>query len=160
MSYTKQTNKHIQYGILLWGHSPHVQSILILLKKHIRTIAGVDSLEHCRPLFIGLCICTIINLYIYTMLTYTKTNLHLYTDRQTYHFHDTRGKSSLNIPQHRLALTGSSFKINCIKFFNKLPSSAHNLNLSKFRNVVYTWLLENPFYSLKEFLECDTSLVS
>jgi hypothetical protein len=158
LAYFGLFQSHIQYGILLWGHSPHVHSILLMQKRIVRTMAGADLVEHCKPLFISFRICTVINLYIYTVLLYIKANLHFFMTRQVFHNHNTRGKTLLHIPQHRLALTGNSFKINGVKFFNRLPESARSTDFSNFKNKIYSWLVCNPFYSLKEFWETDINV--
>lgn len=58
----------ISYGILLWGNSSHVDSILLLQKKLVRIITGANRLDHCKPLFIQLKVMTVVRLYIYTQL--------------------------------------------------------------------------------------------
>lgn len=76
---------HISYGLILWGHSSAVHRILLIQKKVLRTICRATSQEHCRPLFIHTRILTIINLYIYHVLSFTKNNLHLLSTRQAGH---------------------------------------------------------------------------
>lgn len=144
---------HLQYGIILWGHSTDAHNTLLLQKKIIRILAGKGPKDHCRPLFISLRILTVTNLYILTVLLFTKSNLHDFSLRNNVHHHNTRHNNLLDIPQHRLAKTGKSFKINCIKFFNKLPESAQTVDYSTFKRSVCKWLLDNPFYSVNEFLE-------
>lgn len=155
MSYFGLFQSHILYGILIWGHSPHITDILLLQKTAIRNIAGVGSLAHCRPIFIELKIPTVINLYIFQVLLYTKTNLQCFPIRAESHQYNTRGGGKLNILPHRLAKSGNSYKLNCIKFFNKLPDSAKFVNFNIFKSKIYNWLIKNPFYNLNEFINCD-----
>lgn len=144
---------HITYGLILWGHSHYVHDILLIQKKIIRNMAGAGALEHCKPLFISLKICTIINLYIFHVLMYAKENLNSFQQRFNIHNHNTRNRINLDIPHHRLAITGKSYKINSVTFFNRLPEMAWTAPHNKFKIVIYNWLLKNPFYSINEFLE-------
>lgn len=146
---------HISYGLILWGHSSRVTDILIIQKKVVRTLCGAKFLEHCRPLFIQAKILTVINLYIYHILIYTKANLNLFSTRQNFHLHATRYNYKLDLPQHCLSKTGSSHVVNCIRFFNKLHFSAHTTELNNFKSKLATWLQANPFYSIDEFLNID-----
>lgn len=153
MAYFGLFQSHISYGILLWGHSTAVNDILLIQKKIIRIITGAGFLEHCKPLFISLRVCTVINLYIFHVLMYAKDNLHLIPQRLDIHCHNTRHRDILDLPQHRLSITSNSFKINSIKFFNRLPKEAWSTTRQNFKNKLYNWLLNNPFYSIAEFLE-------
>ncbi len=150
---------HIAYGLMIWGHASSVSDILIIQKKVIRTLCGARYLEHCRPLFIKAKILTVINLYIYQILIYTKINLHLFFTRENVHQHSTRFSHKLDLPQHRLSKTGSSYKANCIKFFNKLHVSAHDTTLTNFKNRLTLWLQSNPFYAINEFFESDANFI-
>lgn len=149
---------HISYGLIIWGHSSHANSILLLQKKCLRTMAGASPMEHCRPLFISFKILTIINLYIYNILLYTKSNLKLFNIRQNVHEHFTRGRKRIDLPSHRLAVTGNSCDINCVKLFNKLSVTARDVSFNKFKSKLYGWLVENPFYKIEEFLSSDVNI--
>lgn len=151
ISYFSFVQSHICYGIVLWGHSSAVHDILIIQKKILRTMCRVDEVEHCKPLFIRLNIMIVINLYIYQVLIHTKLHLSDFTTRDHFHAHDTRGKAKLDLPQHRLAKTGKSFKANCVRFFNRLPQTAKLIPFNHFKKTIKNWLVENPFYSLDEF---------
>jgi len=158
LAYFGLFQSHIQYGLLAWGHSPHTHELLLLQKKVIRIMAGAGPVEPCKPLFISFRICTVINLYIYNILIYTKANLQHFLTRQDIHNHNTRKREKLDLHQHRLALTGNSFESNCVKFYNKLPDPLFHANVSSFKTSIYNWLLDNPFYSLKEFLDSTISI--
>ena len=128
-------------------------------KKLIRTICQARPRDHCRCLFKQLKIPTIINLYIYHILLFTKTNLNSFFIRREVHNHNTRNKNKLEIPQHRLTKFGNSYIVNCVKFFNKLPDNAHTTPLKGFKTKIYQWLLDNPFYSVNEFMATNISIV-
>lgn len=94
----------------------------------------VGPREHCRPLVTKMKILTVVNLYIYASLTYAKIDIKEYNTREDIHEHNTRNKKSIDIPRYRLAKTGNSYKINCLKLFNKLPLSATNTSFNNFKN--------------------------
>lgn len=144
---------HISYGLLLWGHSSHTSDILLLQKKAVRILSGAGYLEHCKPLFIEQEILTVANLYIFTILIHTKTHLQEFNCRKDIHSHNTRQKSQIDIPHHRLTKSGKSFKILSVSFFNKLHESAQTISLSNFKSRIHNWLVKNPFYDISEFLE-------
>lgn len=149
---------HLTYGILLWGHCPAVADILILQKKVIRIMCRVDPMEHCKPLFVQLNMLTVVNLYILQVLLYTKQNQHKFFTRNSIHSHNTRGKDFLDLPHHRLAKSGNSYQINSIKFFNRLPVTAHLTPFKKFKNKITDYLLKNPFYSITEYMEANIDI--
>lgn len=159
MAYFGLFQSHISYGLILWGHSPMVKSILLIQKKVIRTISGAGPFDHCRPLFIKSRILTIINLYIFHTMVYVKNNLRLFIFRKDIHTYDTRNKCKLNVLHHRLHKTGSSYKVLCVKFFNKLDYKAHTVSIPRFKDRLYNWLLLNPFYSIDEFIDSQLDLV-
>ena len=84
----------IAYGIVLWGNCSHVKELLLLQKKAVRIIANVSDMEHCKPLFVQLGIMTVVNLYIHSVLLYTKTRRHELQDRQDAHGYNTRRKKN------------------------------------------------------------------
>lgn len=149
---------HISYGLIIWGHSSQVSSLLLLQKKCLRTLAGVGPLISCRPLFTSFKILTIVNLYIYNVLLYTKSNLHLFTARQDVHEHFTRGRNKIDLLPHRLAITGNSLKVNCINLFNKLPNDARDASFNRFKARIFDWLVNNPFYRLDEYFSTNINI--
>lgn len=149
---------HIAYGVILWGHSASVCDLLIIQKKVVRTICHAASRDHCKGLFTQLKILTIVNLYIFHILMYTKTNFTSFFTRNKIHEYNTRNSTKLDIPQHRLTKFGSSFKVNSIRFFNRLPITAQITPLKNFKNKLYNWLIDHPFYSISEFMEINIDI--
>lgn len=144
----------ITYGLLLWGNSRHIQNILILQKKVIRIITGSEKLAHCKPLFIDLKVLTVVNLYIYTVLLYTKNNLSEHPLRQDVHTHNTRNNRNMDIPFCRLSKSLNSYEVVGMKMFNKLPLEWIEAPFNLFKQRLYDWLVNTPFYSVGEFFEC------
>ena len=91
----------ISYGIVLWGNCSHTHEILLLQKKVLRVITNSDKYTHCKSLFIKLKVLTVINLYIYNALLYTKNNLSMQQYRQDIHSYNTRSNRRIDIPYHQ-----------------------------------------------------------
>jgi len=149
----------MSYGLLFWGNSSHVQSILLLQKKAVRILANAPYREHCRPIFKQLGIMTVVNLYIYTVLLHSKetTNFQL---RQAVHMHNTRNSKKIDIPYNRLSKTQKSYEVMGMKLLNKLPLQITSLPLPKFKIKIHNFLVESPFYSVQEFFNCNVNALS
>jgi hypothetical protein len=149
----------ISYGILLWGNSSHVQNILLLQKKVIRIITDSHRLDHCKPLFVNFKVLTVINLYIFTVVSHTINNLPNQQLRQDVHTHNTRNCKLVNIPYHRLSKSQNSYDVIGLKCYNKLSLNFLKYPVEKLKAKLYNWLVSNPFYSLDEFLKCDNVIL-
>jgi hypothetical protein len=146
----------LMYGILLWGNSCHVKDILLLQKKAIRVITGSHFKAHCKPLFIEHKIMTVINIYIYHALIFTKNRLPNYQIRRDIHNYNTRSNKQINIPFHRLTKSKNSYEVIGQKLFNKLPLHIKDVPSNLFKKKLSYWLINNPFYSVNEFFECSS----
>lgn len=146
----------MSYGILLWGNSSYVHTILLLQKKVIRIICGAQRLDHCRPLFIGLRCLTVINLYIYNVLLYVKGNISNLALRESIHSHETRNRKCIDIPFQRLTKTQKNYETLGLKMYNKLNQQLQELPVNIFKAKLYEFLVNNPFYSITEFFEGES----
>ncbi|XP_054267049.1 uncharacterized protein LOC128989202 [Macrosteles quadrilineatus] len=143
-------HSHLNYGLLLWGHSAACSDALALQKKALRVMASTHDLEHCKPLFKKFRIFTVYNQYIFNSLNYIKQNINLFNDRTTIHHHRTRKAQNLEVQRCRLSKTQKSFPIAAIKLFNSLPADVKSLTTSKFKNHIKHELLEWPVYTLND----------
>ena len=94
----------LSYGLIYWGLSSEIESVFSLQKKIIRIMAGFSFRQHCKPAFIKLQLLTLPCLYIFHVALYTRNNLNNYSQNQDIHNYNTRTKTDLNIPFHRLSL--------------------------------------------------------
>ncbi|XP_039281650.1 uncharacterized protein LOC120350825 [Nilaparvata lugens] len=76
------------------------------------------------------------------------------------HEYGTRNRLRLDLPYCRLGRTQSSVVYLPGKIINKLPISVRSLPVAALKQRLKHFLQENPFYSLNEFFECDSALVS
>ncbi|XP_039296418.1 uncharacterized protein LOC120354150 [Nilaparvata lugens] len=148
------------YGITLWGSSTHVRRVLLLQKRALRILCNAEHLAHCRPLFIQEGLLTVYGLYIFRSAVNAFGDLEVQPVRGDSHEYDTRNRLRLDLPYCRLGRTQSSVVYLPGKIINKLPISVRSLPVAALKRRLKHFLQENPFYSLNEFFECDSALVS
>ena len=148
MAYHALFHSIMCYGILLWGGSAHRVRILKLQKKAIRVISNAGYNESCRPLFKKLCILTCTNQYILECILFARNHLSNYLVQGSY---KTRNESVV-APFFRLSKNINSFRYLSIKFYNLLPNNWKILNDIAFAKKVKSFLKENVFYEIDEFI--------
>jgi hypothetical protein len=152
MVYFAHMQSHLQYGVVLWGGSPHAKRLFILQKKAIRFMArashdpcaDVFYKDSCRPLFRTFNILTLPCLYILCSVLYIHQNKHL--------FIQSTGRSPGLLT--RLVPKISRGPLNEGRIlYNALPHVIRNKK-DDFHNYVKNYLMDNCFYSVEEFLNC------
>lgn len=150
-------NSHLIYGITLWGNSSHSKRVFLWQKKVLRGMKNVCDRVSCVSIFKEYRIMTFPSLYIYFCLLNVKENLDSFNCRYDLHKYSTRGKYMLENASCRLEKTKCSFLIMRITLFNKLPKQAWDVTFKRFKKVINKWLIDRVFYSVNEYLACDTS---
>lgn len=141
----------MRYGLVMWGASSRILEVLTLQKKAIRVISGSPLKEHCKPLFCTFQIQTIINLYLYDLMVYVFQNYAQLEHVNEKHNYNTRSKDLAHIGFHRLNKSLNSHVVISLKVYNHLIPLIKIYDKKTFLKKFYTWLLQNPFYSLDEF---------
>lgn len=72
--------------------------------------------------------------------------------------HNTLHKIHIDIPHHRLAKSSNSFQITFVKYINRLLEFAFLYDNNSLKTKLSNWLLDNPFYSIKEILDCNIEI--
>ncbi|XP_039287944.1 uncharacterized protein LOC120352227 [Nilaparvata lugens] len=147
------------YGITLWGGASEVKDILLVQKKAIRILCGTEFLTHCKPLFVSEKILTVFNFYIYRSAIKAFHSVCTLPTRGDVHDHGTRGRLRLDLPYCRLGRTQSSLIYQPAEILNKLPVSARTLPETVLKRRLRAFPQENPFYSMREFYDCDPQTV-
>ncbi|PNF29254.1 hypothetical protein B7P43_G10478, partial [Cryptotermes secundus] len=143
----------ISYGLIFWGGECESSKILKIQKRILRLIKGVNSRTTCRPIFKDLKILTVTSLYIFEVLCYFQ-KFNLYTTRNSdLYEYNTRRKEDFHVRSCSTSTSKKSVINMGIKAYNRLPLKIRKLNGFKdFKYKLKLFLLDNPFYTMKEFL--------
>ncbi|XP_039296303.1 uncharacterized protein LOC111052716 [Nilaparvata lugens] len=126
------------YDITLWGGASEVKDILLVQKKAIRILYS-----HCIQ-------------FLHLQVSYKGIpQCRTLPTRGDVHDHGTRGRLRLDLLYCRLGRTQSSLNYQPAKILNKLPVSARTLPETVLKRRLRAFLQENPFYSMREFYDCD-----
>lgn len=149
---------HIRYGIILWGGSSaqNLQRALVLQKRAIRTVTGLQQRDSCREAFKTLGILTVTSLYILEVILHT-SNVDL-LKHNNIHEHNTRHADDFVLPSHRTALFEQKPSYAGVKLYNALPNNIKRGNNGSFKGRLRGWLLERSIYNLNEFFACTGNL--
>lgn len=142
----------LRYGLLLWGNSVLVRKVFIAQKKCIRAICGVGPTESCKPLFKKLKLLTLTSMYIYEVGIFVKKHLYLFTTMTEYNKFTPRDPTQLKLPTCKSTLHQQNCGVMAIRIYNRIPKKIRELPLNYFKLKLKTWLIENNFYNINEFL--------
>jgi hypothetical protein len=144
----------MQYGLELWGQAAEWQRVFRLQKRAVRTLARARHDDSARPHFIALGILTLPSLLIFQIAIYTRDNISLYVRRGERSAWVTRNAHKLITIPHKLTKTAKTIHVAGPTFYNNLPDSiTEATSLPSFKAKLKKWLIEQCFYSIKEFLE-------
>ena len=151
---------HLSYGIMLWGNSSQQNTARVQRqqKKAIRIMARLGHNESCKPYFKQLGLMTVIGLYIYEILTFVRSNLNIIQQDPVNHKYDTRNRENYIRPiKQSTAIYEKSVSYSGISLYNILPHDMHQASEKMFKKRLKLFLLENTFYELSEFQNCNKS---
>ena len=152
---------HIQsilcYGVMLWGYSTNCGKLLLLQKRAVRLICDVPYRTHCKPLFRRLGVLTFPSLYILVTLCYTHNNVDLFMVNSKHHYHDTRNKNKLRIPQCRYTTSQKNHSYMAVKLYNSLPLEFKTLSMSCFKSKLKEILIAESLYLVNDFFDIEWS---
>lgn len=151
LTYYANFHQTATYGIILWGHSPGLMSVLLKQKEAVRAIFGVPRTISCRELFRSLGILTVTSVYILTCILHVYDNRSKFRQNNDHHHYTTRHRNELSIEFHRLKKTQTGTNHFGVKFYNRLPSKLQILPRHLFRKRIKGALVENAVYSFAEF---------
>ena len=140
------------YGILIWGNSRELERILVQQKEALRAMVRAGYRESCKPIFKEHGILTMPAVFILAAATYVHNNILQYTSHAEIHHHNTRNRSDLIVPRHRIDRSRSTLNYAALKIYNKLPDSIRSLTTKQFKQKVKSLLLENTIYKIHDFV--------
>lgn len=139
----------LRYGLIFWGNATNVSTVLLAQKRCIRAICKLRTTDTCKPHFRDLNILTVSSLYIYEVLMFVKTNIHLYN-----HVESQRRSDKLETIITRTAFAYKSVYAMAPKLYNKLPCHIRNSkNYNEFKSNLFKLLNDKVYYSVKEYLD-------
>ena len=151
---------HLGYGVMLWGNSSqhYTVKVLRLQKKAIRITARLGYSESCKPFFKQMKLLTVIGLYIFQILTFVKSNMHNIKQDPVNHSYSPRNRHKFIRPiSHSTAIYEKSVSYSGLSLYNTLSYDMQNANEKEFKKRLKLFLVENPFYDVREFHDCDKS---
>jgi hypothetical protein len=118
-------------------------------------MSGAEPRASCRGLFKKLEILPVPCQYILSLMLFIIDHLNNFQTGLEIHGLHTRSKDHLYLPLTNLASVQKGITYSGIQIFNSLPKSIlnHRNYRKTFKNELYRYLLNNSFYSVKEFLE-------
>jgi hypothetical protein len=152
IAYFSLINSHLNYGLLIWGHSPISKQLFAYQRKAIRIVGGLRYRDDCRDTFKKLQILTLPSLYIFRSLIYICENIKKYKFLKEFHIYSTRS-NNLAIPSHRLTKCRTSSNYYAIRFYNTLPVEFRDLQNKQCRTLLKSYLISKAYYTLQEFFE-------
>ena len=142
----------MSYGILLWGNAADIQTVFVLQKRAVRAIYNLSPRYSLRDKFKEINILTVPSQYIYENLLYAHKNINLFMKNSDVHSINTRNKNKLVMPATRLQKISGSFKCQCIRFYNKIPSDIQKLSINKFKSFIKHKLSKKGFYKVSDYM--------
>lgn len=100
------------------------------------------------------------NRYRYCCLVSVKETDYYYKITEDVHKHETRQKNDSKVMKLRLEKTNKSYICMKTKIFNKLPKKASIISWTSFKTVMSEWFKNRVFYSVQQYLACDTSFIN
>ena len=143
MYYNSFVLPHLTYNILHWGgtNDVHLQSLVVLQKRIVRTIANANFYDHTSPLFSKFKILKLKDLYrFYAVLdAHNKIKNGLYSVSHDRH---TRN-CNLALPKfHRLTRSQQSCTFKGPSYWNEIPNNIRDIeSISSFKNEVKSYYI-------------------
>ncbi|KAI5643575.1 reverse transcriptase (RNA-dependent DNA polymerase) domain-containing protein [Phthorimaea operculella] len=111
----------MSYGSILWGNSTDAERVLIMQKRALRAMAGVNPMCSCRELFRKYGIMTHFSQYLFEVIMYVRQNLPNF-ERVSIPGRVTRRTGRLKTVPHRMVLAEKNPRIIGPTFYERLPS--------------------------------------
>jgi len=140
----------MSYGLICWGNSTDSDDIFRIQK---RIITNSNRNASCRELFKKLNILPLQSQYIYSILLFITKNKDQFPLNSNMHTINTRHKNNMHVPPANLTMYQKDVYYSGVRIFNHLPTTIQNLfdNKERFLIALKKFLLNNSFYSLKEY---------
>lgn len=151
-AYHALVESHLRYGIIFWGGSSkdNIQRVFVQQKRAMRILGGLQEQDSCRGVFKTLKVPTVVSIYICEVIAFA-SNQALPRNRNV-HVHNTRNATDFNLPVHRTTRYSKKPSYAGAKLYNFLPANIKSGSPKTFKRRLHNWLVEDPIYSLEEFV--------
>ena len=139
---------YLSYCILIWGctYQVHLDPLIKLQKRVVRTIAKVPRDEHTSPLFSRFNLLKLADIYNYSVAVYMFKNKNNFSSNN--HTYGTRNRNQLVSMYHRLTQTQKSISFMGPKIWNELPAEIREIDcINVFKKSVKNWYSRNYLLS-------------
>lgn len=140
-----------RYGIIFWGNSSDVLRVQVLQKRCVRAICGLRFRESCRSVFKDMKLFTVVGLYVYESIKFILQNKTLFQSNVKVHGYDTRHGDDFLLDRTKYSFVQRNVHYSLLKIWNHVPSDLRSLKERVFLRTVKNALLNNPFYSVREY---------
>ncbi|VEN62920.1 unnamed protein product [Callosobruchus maculatus] len=152
--YYALAHSHMSYNIMAWGNAKDKDRVFIAQKRLVRLMYNIKPGNTCRPIFKSKQILTFPCIYILKCVLYVKRNPSWFNTLGQFHQYNTRNGRLLSIDNHTTNSFKQSPNYNCTVIYNNLPNFLRDIDkYEHFKHKVKSYLADNVFYSVKEFLE-------
>ena len=145
---------YLNYYVHIWGSCSDsvLKKIVLLQKKIVRIICGVNWLAHSEPLFTSLSVLTIQKLFKYNigLLMYKYHHgllpkiLDIFERNMDIHQYNTRQAIQLHIPICKTELGKRSFHYQAVKIWNEIFLALRvDIKIGTFKKKLKTFLIHN-----------------
>lgn len=153
LAYYANFHSIMSYCIEIWGAGSGIKDVLKIQKRAIRIVTQSRRRDHCRDKFRRLQVMTCVSVYIYKCLIFVQNNLDMYTKNSDNHGYNTRHILQLQPVRHSTTRYEKNLYYSALVIFNKLPLRIRShISTHKFKTNLKAYLLDNPFYSIEEYL--------
>lgn len=153
IAYHGYVSSVLRYGLILWGNSVDVEKAFKVQKKSIRAVCNAKFDDSCKPLFRKMNILPLPCLYIRDICLFVKDHPEYWKTQGEVSHRPTRSHYTnlLHQPPAFKKIYEKNVFHMCPSIYNHLPDDIKCLTGNIFKSKLTAWLLQNCFYSIKEF---------
>lgn len=153
--YYGQIESRLRYGICLWGISTKSKDVFTAQKAILRCIFNIPRRETCKSIFKCSNILTLASLYIFEISCYIYCNKSYFKLNKDIHNMNTRQKGLIHTQVGKYKITQNAPNYMGPRIFNHLSEHIKSsLTIKLFKMRLKTFLVQNSFYTVQDFLNC------
>jgi hypothetical protein len=145
---------------MFWGNSPNSRTIFITQKRILRSIVGAKPNHSCKEIFKKRGILTLYSQFIYSTLIFVVKYKDKFIINTEVHEINTCHKLDLHVLSVRLTEIQKGLYYSGTILYNSLARNIKKVvyDVDRFKQKLKDFLIENPFYSVEEYLSMNNRL--